>query len=431
MMNDFLYYGDNLEILRKDIKDESVDLVYLDPPFNSNADYNVLFKSHAGMQSEAQIEAFSDTWHWGEEAEEAFYQVIHGGNISVAEIMRAIRTCLGENDMMAYLTMMAVRLLELHRVMKPTASLYLHCDPTASHYLKILLDNVFGATNFRNEIIWKRTGAHNNAKRWGPIHDTIFYYTKSNNYLWNKTFTDYEKGYAAKNYRHEDERGKYSLSILTGAGVRKGSSGLEWKGYNPTAAKRHWAVPNGLLLEFVSSDELKTMNSQEKLDLLNENGLVHIPQNGGVPQYKRYLDDAKGVALQSVITDIPPLSAQAKERLGYPTQKPVALLERILNASSNEGDVVLDPFCGCGTTVHAAQKLKRKWVGIDITNLAISLIEKRLSDAFPETNFKTYGTPKDMEGARALALKDKYQFQWWAVSLVNALPFGGKKKGAD
>jgi site-specific DNA-methyltransferase (adenine-specific) len=428
-MSNALYYGDNLSVLREQFDRESVDLIYLDPPFNSSANYNVLFKAPDGAQSDAQLEAFKDTWHWTDEAEEAFDQVMKSGHADTAEMLRAMRSFLRENDMMAYLAMMCIRLIELHRVLKSTGSLYLHCDPTASHYLKILLDSVFGKENFQNEIIWKRTSSHNNAKRWAPVHDTLFFYSKTKNYLWKKTFTEFDEEYLKQAYKHKDDKGYFKTSDLTGAGLRRGDSGMPWKEVDPTSKKRHWAVPREILFQLGIQET--NLTTQEKLDLLEKNGYIFWPEKGSVPLYKKYLDFASGLPVSDVIADISPLSSQSKERLGYPTQKPLALLERIIQASSEEGDVVLDPFCGCGTAVHAAEKLNRRWKGIDITHLSISLIEKRLRDAFPGIGFEVHGTPKDMGGAWALAERDKYQFQWWAVSLVDAVPYGGKKKGAD
>ena len=429
-----LYYGDNLPVLRKEIQDECVDLLYLDPPFNSQANYNVLFRSTSGEKSQAQIEAFGDTWDWGPEAERAFDEVMAGRNAEVSEILRSLRAFLKENAMMAYLTMMAVRLLELHRVLKPTGSLYLHCDPTASHYLKILIDSVFGAANFRNELIWKRTSAHSAADRWGDIHDTVFYYTKSDDYTWNEVLLPHTHEYSAR-YKNVDKDGElWADDNLTAPGVRHGDSGSVWRGYDVMAKGVHWKVNLKTVERLVGKAQSETLSTTQKLDLLDSKGYIHWPKarsgsGEGFPRFKRYL--SAGAVVQDVITDIPPLNSQAQERLGYPTQKPLALLERIISVSSNEGEVVMDPFCGCGTTVHAAQKLKRQWLGIDITHLAISLIEKRLKDAFPGIKFDVHGTPKDLDGARSLAAQDKYQFQWWAVSLVNAVPFGGKKKGAD
>lgn len=440
-----LYFGDNLDILRHNVADESVDLIYLDPPFNSKRDYNLLFKTPKGHESDAQIMAFEDTWHWSGQAQDEFREIEKSTNTDVAEMMRALRAFIGENDMMAYLTMMANRLLEMHRVLKPTGSLYLHCDPTASHYLKIVLDGVFGKENYRSEVIWKRTSGHNSAKRWGPIHDTIFLYTKSAKFTWNKIFESYDESYLDRFYRFEDEGGRYRIGDLTGAGTRSGDSGLSWKDVNPTAKGRHWAVPLRVLNEILPDVGTDSLTTQAKLDLLDEANLIYWPPKGLVPQFKRYLKIDKGTPIQDIITDIQPIGAQAAERLGYPTQKPLALLERIISASSNEGDVILDPFCGCGTALDAAQKLNRQWIGIDITHLAVSLIEKRLQDRYPELagspstgagrtgkkKFDVIGVPQDFAGARDLADRDKHQFQLWACSLVSVQPYRGGKKGAD
>jgi DNA modification methylase len=430
-----LFYGDNLEVLRQSVATESVDLIYLDPPFNSQANYNILFKAPSGENSQAQIEAFEDTWHWNRSAEQAFDEIMTGGNSDAAELLRALRLSLRENDMMAYLTMMAVRILELRRVLKQNGSLYLHCDPTASHYVKIIMDGIFGARNFRSEIVWKRSSSHNRAKRWGPVHDNILFYTASENYCWNRTFSSYGDNYLSGKYRHEDEQGRrYRLSDLTGPGTRAGDSGAEWRGVNPTNYGRHWEPPHDRALPewFQFPDGWSELPVRARLEALHEAGLIRWPNKvDGRPEFRRYLETAKGQPIQDVIVDIDPINSMAKERLGYPTQKPPALLERIIEASSEENDVILDPFCGCGTTIHAAQKLRRQWIGIDVTHLAITLIEHRLKDAFPGITFQVHGTPKDIDGARALADQDKYQFQWWAVSLVNAVPYGGKKKGAD
>lgn len=411
-----LYYGDNLLVLREHLAEESVDLIYLDPPFNSKRDYNLLFKSPKGHESEAQIEAFKDSWSWGDQAEREFDEILRQKNTDVAGLMRAIRDFLGENDMMAYLTMMANRLLELHRVLKPTGSLYLHCDPTASHYLRLVLDGVFGKVNFRTEISWRRQSAHNDAKQgrkqYGNVRDVIFFYTKSDEWEWNWLYTPYTEDYVEDFYRFvEPGTGRrYRLSDLTapgGASPQKRNPHYEFMGVT-----RYWRY---------------TKANMEKL--LAEGRIVQTAP-GRVPAYKRYLDEMPGIGLQNDWADIKPPAGN--ELLGYPTQKPLALLERIISASSQEGDVVLDPFCGCGTAVHAAQKLKRKWIGIDITHLAVSLIEKRLSDAFGKRcKYAVHGTPQDVEAARDLARRDKYQFQYWAVSLVGAQPSQGRKKGAD
>jgi len=402
-----LYFGDNLHVLREEIKDESIDLIYLDPPFNSKRDYNVFLKTPKGHESDAQITAFEDSWHWGEQAEREFSELLRHPNTDVAEMIQSLRRFLKESDMMAYLVMMANRLLELHRVLKPTGSLYLHCDPTASHYLKVVMDAIFGAENFQNEISWKRTTAHSDPKKWGNVHDVLLFYSKTKNNVWNPVFLEHDDEYKSR-FRNVDADGrKWTDDNLTAKGLSGGGYTYEYKGVTSL-----WRVP---------------LESMKRLD---SEGRLHFTNKGGI-RLKRYLDENAGVAIQDVITDIFPINSQAAERLGYPTQKPLALLERIIEASSNKGDIVLDPFCGCGTAVHAAQKLGRDWIGIDITHLSISLIEKRMKDAFPGLEFPVHGTPKDLEGARNLAERDKYQFQWWACSLVGAQPYQGKKKGAD
>ena len=444
-MKNRLYYGDNLDVLRRReyFPDECVDLIYLDPPFNSNRNYNVLFKSE-GADSQAQITAFDDTWHWGETAEATYDDLIIHAPSQVSNAVEAIMNLIQRNQMMAYLVMMTARLVELHRVLKPTGSLYLHCDPTASHYLKIVLDTIFGAENFRNHITWKRTGAHSGAKKWGPISDNILFYTKSDDYVWNKVYRKYDQEYVKSFFRYEDERGSYGLVLLTGPGTSQGESGKPWRGVDPTASGRHWAAPMASLQAAYPELDLSVLSVQKRLDLLDEAGLVYWPPQGKVPMQKRYLDEAKGVLIQDIIADIPPLGARAKERLSYPTQKPLALLERIILASSNKGDLVLDPFCGCGTANAAAHKLGRRWIGIDITHLATSLQKYRLADTFELVSGKDYeviGEPTTVEGARALAQDSandgRYQFEWWALSLLRAKPVGGKagsrkgRKGAD
>jgi DNA modification methylase len=441
-----LYYGDNLEVLRRYIPDQSVDLIYLDPPFNSRQDYNVLFAEKDGSRSASQITAFKDTWEWNLEAERAYLEVVEGfsntppppgGNLvhnsRVANAMRAFRTLLGGSDMLAYLAMMAPRLVELRRVLKETGSIYLHCDPTASHYLKLLMDAVFGPQFFLNEVIWKRTHSHGGANRFGRVHDSILFYGRSPNWSWYSPKMAYTKEYEDGFFRFTDPDGRrYRATILTGTGTRNGSSGKPWRGINPTSVGRHWAIPGyvrSLLPESIDG------TVQESLDQLDSIGRILWPKKeGGTPSFKQYIDDLGGTDVQDIITDIPPISAQAQERLGYPTQKPEALLERILKASSNESDVVLDPFCGCGTTIQVAQKLNRRWIGIDVTHLAIGLIKTRLDDAFGHDIRKTYqviGEPTDVAGAQQLAEENKYQFQYWALGLVGARPIEAIKKGAD
>jgi DNA modification methylase len=409
-----LYFGDNLVVLREHIADESIDLVYLDPPFNSNKNYNILFNSPKGQKSEAQITAFEDTWHWGDEAEREYTEILHQPNTDVAEMILSFRKFLKNSDMMAYLTMMTIRLLELHRVLKPTGSLYLHCDPTASHYLKVMMDMVFGVENYRNEVIWQRTAVKGDARRkFGSVHDAILHYSKSGSYYFKPIYLGQENRDYQSRFKYDDHdgRGPYQSAPLDSPSPRPNLT-YPYKGFSPPS--KGWRV---------------SVSVMEELD--RDGRLIFPTSPEGRIRRKVYLTDLEGPKATDVWIDIPPLQGSAAERMGYPTQKPLALLERIIQASSNPGDVVLDPFCGCGTAVEAAQKLDRQWIGIDITNLAISLIEKRLRDRYPGIEFEVIGTPKDLEGARDLAIRDKYQFQWWACSLVNAQPYQGKKKGSD
>lgn len=418
-MTNKLFYGDNLDVLREHVASESVDLVYLDPPFNSNANYNILFKSKTGDGADAQIEAFEDSWHWNDHAEDAFDQVMRSGLTGASELLRAMRGFLGENDMMAYLSMMAVRLIELHRVLKPTGSLYLHCDPTASHYLKLLLDGIFGADKYRNEIVWKRTTTHSDSKTWSRVADTIFFYTKGREFTWNTPREPHGEQYLSSKYRYDDGdgRGIYRLDNMTSPNPRPNMM-YEWLGF--PSPQMGWRYQRGTMQR------------------LHDEGRIWYPINpdGSYatqkrPQLKRFLAEMEGGVMGTIWGDIPPINSQAQERLGYPTQKPLALLERIIAASSNEGDVVLDPFCGCGTAIHAAQKLGRQWIGIDITHLAVHLIERRLNDAFPGIAYEVHGTPKDLASAQDLAARDKHQFELWALAQVDAQPWKGGRKGPD
>ncbi len=408
-----LYFGDNLDILRRYVGDESVDLIYLDPPFNSKASYNVLFKERSGAESAAQIKAFDDFWHWGM-AEGAYDEIVTSGPEKVSELMQALRRFLGQNDMMAYLTMMAIRLVELRRVLKPTGSIYLHCDPTASHYLKLVMDAVFEPVNFRNEIIWRRTTTHSDAGRCGNVHDTILFYAKSAQSLWNKVYQAYNPAYVEQYYRYTDDDGRRFMSAdLSGAGVGPPREFGE-RGVIPPPRGRHW------------------MFDQAGIDRMLRENRIFWTRNG-VPRLKVFLEEAPGIALQDVWDDLQALRSWHTERLGYPTQKPEALLERIILASSNEGDLVLDPFCGCGTTIAVAERLHRRWIGIDITHIAITLMKSRLADAFgPDlADYEVTGEPTDLASGHALAQQDRHQFQLWALGLVKARPAGEVKKGAD
>ncbi len=414
-----LYYGDNLPVLREHIKDESVDLIYLDPPFNSNRSYNILFKDESGQGGDAQIAAFDDSWHWGPSAEATYDELITKAQGNIPTMISALRQFIGNNQMMAYLVMMAARLIELHRVLKPTGSLYLHCDPTASHYLKIILDSVFNPLNFRNEIIWKRTSAHNTTtKKFGDITDSIFFYSKSDKYFFASPRQDHDESYVDNFYKHKDPDGRrYRLHLIErnqALGVRENLI-YEYKGFTPQYG---W------------------MMEKPKLEMLDKQGKL-VWSSKGRPGRKIFLDEVAAPPVGNLWSDILPIQAQAAERLGFPTQKPLALLERILQASSKPSDIVLDPFSGCGTCIAAAQKLGRQWIGIDITHLAIAMHKARLKDMFglePKKDYLVAGEPVDLAGAHQLAQDDRYQFQWWALSLVEAKPLSGEregKKGSD
>ena len=360
-----LYYGDNLDVLRAHVASDSVDLIYLDPPFNSNASYNILFKSPDGAGADASIEAFDDTWSWGPAAASALMDITEGGNHALHTLMQAIRVAIGENAMMAYLAMMAVRLVELHRVLKPTGSLYLHCDSTASHYLKLVLDAVFGAENFRNEIYWHYYNKmHDSRKRlYARATDTILFYVK-----------DASSDFVFHNLQEMRDKPVRQLMRTKVAG--------------------------------------KLINRRDA-----DGQLVYQTK------VDKHIDNVWRMAM---------LQPASPERLGYPTQKPVALLERIVAASSNPGNVVLDPFCGCGTAVDAAQKMGRRWLGIDITHLAIGLIEKRLREGYGDAAvFETIGVPRDLASARRLAADDPHQFQAWIALKLGGWPWMGGKKGGD
>lgn len=423
-----LYFGDNLDVLRDRIQPESVDLVYLDPPFNSNASYNVLFKETSGDASEAQAEAFRDTWEWGDSAAQAYEDVMRASG-DVALALRGLKSWIGQNAMMAYLAMMAARILEMRDVLKPTGSLYLHCDPKASHYLKSILDAAFGPESFRSEIIWKRTHSHGSAKRYGPLHDVILFYSKTDEYIWTNPKIPHDELYIEKYFTTiDDMRNEAFQAIsLTGAGIRHGESGSPWKGVDPTGVGRHWALPRAVL----EKEGITTGTTQEKLDQLDSVGRIAWPVKGGTPRLKWFVSDLDGVSLGDIWTDISPISAHAKERLGYPTQKPLGLLKRIIAASTNPGDVILDPFCGCGTTVEAAQEMGRQWIGIDVTHYAVTLIEARLKAKHPLASFSVHGRPVDIASARDLARRDKHQFQWWAAWRVGAQTYREEKRGAD
>lgn len=393
-----LYYGDNLAVLRQSVADESVDLVYADPPFNSAQNYNVIFRRDGQTtDSSAQVQAFSDTWKWTPETEAQYTEYVSGAlPTRVGDALRAMHTLLGENDALAYLVSMAPRLVEMHRVLKPTGSMYIHCDPTMSHYLKVLLDATFDARCFRNEIIWKRTpfkgSSKSRAQQLPRSHDVILFYTKGDTWTWNAPTVGYTDKYLSR-FKQDDNDGRGP--------------------YRSTSLKTY---------------------STETFERLQEDDRLIPPSSPGAGwNYKQYLSESPGFTqVDDIWDDINALNPMAKERLGYPTQKPVALLERIIAASSNEGDVVLDPFCGCGTTVDAAQKLGRRWLGIDVTYTAIDLIVKRLVDTHGQSvrdTFTVSGIPSDKAAALALFTRSPLEFERWAVALVGAQP--NKKQVGD
>lgn len=323
-----LFYGDNLSILREHIQSESVDLIYLDPPFNSSRNYNVLFKDESGSDSEAQITAFEDTWHWNLAAEQTYADLLTDAPDQVGRMIESLRGFIGTNQMLAYLVMMTARLVELHRVLKPTGSLYLHCDPTASHYLKIILDAIFGIQNFQNEIIWKRTNVHSDAKHWSPVSDTILFYSKGGKFTWNPPYAPHSEQHLEAKYTAADEDGRrYTLSDMTSPNPRPNMM-YEWMGYpSPLNGWRY------------STETMAKLHAEHRIWYpTKKDGSLDTSKR---PRLKRYLDEMPGTLLSSIWTDIPPINSQAAERLGYPTQKPLTLLERIITASSNSGDIIL------------------------------------------------------------------------------------------
>lgn len=458
-----LYYGDNLDVLVRYIKDESVDLVYIDPPFNSKRNYNQIY-NNIGSEDVAQAQAFIDTWTWDDAAEHGLSLVVtnESGLLSnqTIQLTLGLEKVLGKGSLLSYLVSMTNRIVQLHRVLKSTGSFYLHCDPSASHYLKLVLDSIFlsAGGEYQNEIIWRRTGAHNKLTRFGPIHDVIFFYTKSGKYTWNHPKRPYMKGHVDE-FFVKDEKGyrtNYFGNVLTGSGTRNGESGKPWKGFDPTIKGRHWAVPGALIDDL--DEDLSDLGQHQKLDRLHKLGYIKIVKGQAWPIYERYLRDGDGQPLQDIWSfqpytsgtvfgstdagideDVRWLSSQDSERLGYPTQKPEGLLERIISASSNEDDVILDAYCGCGTTVAVAEKLGRNWIGIDITYQSISLILKRLEDSYGEKlldDIETNGVPKDFNSAVALAEKKddktRKEFEKWAVlTFAKNRAVINEKKGGD
>ena len=362
-----IWTGDNLYIMRG-MNSESVDLIYLDPPFNSKVNYA------APIGSKAAGAAFKDTWTLSD-VDAEWVNLMEAKHPALHRVLLAAMT----NSDKSYLAYMAVRLLEMRRILNPTGSIYLHCDPTMSHYLKIVMDAVFGRKAYRNEISWKRASSHNRAKRWGPVHDTILFYGGG---VWNRVLEPLDPGYVERFYRHSDNRGQFRISDLTGPGLRDGDTGQPWRDIDPSERGRHWELPPDRALPewFRFPEGYAERLARERLDVLDRQGLIHWPRRGRMPGFKRYLTPASGAPVTDMVLDIPPLSAAAKERTGYPTQKPIALLRRIIEASSNKGGVLLDPFAGCATACIAAEQLGRQWVGIDISEKAADLVESRMRD---------------------------------------------------
>ena len=431
--NRTLVRGDNLEEMRQ-FPNECIDLIATDPPFNSKRDYFVPYRDEHGQEPDTLVRAFTDTWTWGEAAEDAYQHLLVEEGGQIANTIQGLRQFLNETPMMAYLVMMAIRIVEMHRILKSTGNLYLHCDPSASHYLKIILDAIFGANNFRNEIVWQRTSAHNDGNRFGRVHDIILFYSKNPRPLWNPVYTVHDPEYIERFYRYEDERGRYRIGDLTGPGVRQGESGQPWRGVDPSNVGRCWSVPHrDAWPEDVQPPEnYENLSVQERLDALDANGLIYWPPTGRVPGFRRYLSTSRGRRVTDVVTDINPLSGNSRERTGYPTQKPIELYKRFITAASNEGDLVLDPFCGCGTTLVSAEELNRHWIGIDLTYLAIGAVNQQFERLFPQhrDSVTITGTPENVEQALVLARTDPQGFEEWCVTHI--LRFrANDRRGAD
>ena len=425
-----LYYGDCLQIMRDYMEEASIDLIYLDPPFNSNRNYNAIYKDETGRPLPEQIEAFCDIWTLDEETERAIREVpkimIEAGiDDSIVQFwcnwMNALRHT--NDKLLAYLSYMTERLLQMRIILRPTGSIYLHCDPTASHYIKVIMDAIFGEKNFRAEIIWKRHNAHND-KLYGTIHDTIFYYSYREKTIPDEVLiplTDDRIGA----YKNCDEHGNYEKGDLKAAGISGGESGEPWRGISP--GNRHWAPPRvgrGRYAEYIVENFIPNYGEIEsvhaRLDALDKAGLI-IWSSRGNPRLKRYLSPNAGMPPQSIWDDIG--KAAGDEDEGYDTQKPVKLLERVIKASSKEGNIVFDPFCGCGTTLEASHLLNRQWIGIDIAFHAIKRVSairlKEKCGLVEGTDYEIDGIPRTLEAATDLWTQDPYQFQKWIVEMVD------------
>ena len=410
-----LFYGDNLHVMKDLMGNAAVDLIYLDPPFKSNQTYNLLYSRRIGRPIPEQEEAFCDTWDMDRKKRELAKAMPvlmrdHGIDEYYVQFWKYWMDALinTQPKLLAYLVYMVQRMMYMKLILKPTGSIFLHCDPEASHYIKVMMDAIFGHDNFQNEIIWKRTSSHSDAKKLGSVHDVIFRYSMSNKSTSNRLFVEYTKDHLNESYRYVDKDGRrHSRSDLTAMGTRRGETGKTWHDINPTDKGRHW------------------IQTPEKLNELDKEGKIYWPDRGTMPRLMKFLDEMEGNPVNDLWTDIPPLGAHDKMRLGFQTQKPPDLLKRIIELSSNEGDVVFDPFCGCGTAVYAAHETGRQWIGCDIAVLAIRLIEDQLDVWYNlkrDTDYTTTGVPNSVESAERLFRQDPFQFEHWIVERVGGFP---------
>ena len=390
-MKNTIYYGDNLNVMRKYIPPESIDLIYLDPPFNSKKQYNIIYKDPTGKKSESQVVAFSDTWKWDKKAEETYRELVERADSNITKVITSYYNLLGDCSLMAYLVMMTIRLIEMKRVLKNTGSIYLHCDPTASHYLKIIMDNIFGVKNFRNEIVWHYTKMNASTKNWIQNFDTLYFYTKTGNYTFNVQ-------------RLKKESSALKQRFLPNIGV---DDKLRWENAKD--------IKQQLLDSYIKS-------AKKRLDrpLIDSDVIINFEQKG----MKKYDN----------VWYIPILKGNSREYCGYPTQKPLALLELIIKASSNEGDIILDPFCGCATALVASQKLKRKWIGIDVTYHSVKLLEERFEKNHLYANvlanglkhnihsYDIIGEPESKYAAEELFKSNAHEFATWSILKINGKP---------
>lgn len=409
-----LYYGDNLTRMRQMGK-HSVDLIYLDPPFNSKQNYNLIYKNLTGKPVPDQAEAFCDTWEMDPQKEELARAMPvlmreHGIADYYVEFWRLWINALRHTQphLLAYLIYMVQRLLYMKSLLRPTGSIYLHCDPTASHYIKVMMDGIFGHDNFRNEIVWRRTNAHNiQSRRLGRVHDIILFYSASNKLTWNQQYEPYSQAQMSR-YKKDESGRLYKAENLTMATAAK-TRNFEWRGSRPSL-NRGWGA------------------SLEQLEAWWEEGRI-LKKEGGSPRLdglKVYLDKLPGKPIDSVWTDINRVSNTGAERLGYPTQKPIALLDRIIRSSTNAGEMVFDPFCGCGTTIYSAVKTERKWIGCDVAILSIKMIRETLTGEkwrlVEDHDFDVTGIPVSVEQAEELFKTDPFQFEHWLVERVGGFP---------